>query len=145
MNLVDARNERSNNAATKKQIFLQTLILGNKKHTSQKKNIWNTYFLLNVGSHAKNQPLLGTNGKTPKMSVSTFLRGALVLKNFLTKHEPPGPSCLEADYLYRSVNFCFMLSTVWNGESSFFGAEFRSVEVNYFISFFNLELALITS
>ena len=33
--------------------------------------------LNNVGSHAKNQPLLGKNEKRPKMSVRTFLPGAL--------------------------------------------------------------------
>ena len=33
-----------------------------------------------VGSHAKNQPLLGKNEKRPKMSVRTFLPGALQLQ-----------------------------------------------------------------
>ena len=47
-----------------------TLILGNQKQTSQKKKLWNTYFLNNVRSHAKSQPLLSTNEKTPKMSVN---------------------------------------------------------------------------
>ena len=37
-----------------------------------------TYFLNNVGSHAKNQPLLGKNEKRPKMSV--FARSPSIAK-----------------------------------------------------------------
>jgi len=85
-NELGRRSERTIKQCHEKWSFLHTLILGNKKQTSQKK-IENTYFLNNVGSHAKNQPLLGTNEKRPKVSVRTFLPGALQLCLGAIPHE----------------------------------------------------------
>ena len=59
------------------------LIFGNKKQTSQKSYYKNTYFLNNVGLHAKSQPLLSRNEKKCKMSVRTVLPRALQLKVLL--------------------------------------------------------------
>ena len=52
------------------------LIRGNKKQTSQKKYIEH---LFSYNAHAKIQPLLATYEKKTKMSVTTFLPGALQL------------------------------------------------------------------
>ena len=71
--------------------FPHEIELCESSYTLENNNKNNTYFPNNVGSHAKNQPLLGTNEKRPKMSVETFFsrspsiiiilqKGGLVLK-----------------------------------------------------------------
>ena len=65
-------------------MLLHMLIFEDKKQTKNKKTnkkYYRTlsYFLNNVGSHAKSQPLLSTNEKKHKMSVRTFLPRALQL------------------------------------------------------------------
>ena len=60
LNSVDARIEQSNNATVKNKAFCIRLFLEIKNKPAQKN------FLNNVGSHAKNQPLLGTNEKKPE-------------------------------------------------------------------------------
>ena len=67
----------SNNAAMKNKAFCLHILQEIKSKPAKK--IWNKYFLYNVEAHAKNQSLSGTNEKTTKMSVRTFLPRALQL------------------------------------------------------------------
>ena len=66
----------------KSKQFPHEIELCESSYTLENDNKNDTYFLNNVESHAKNQPLLGTNEKRPKMSVNMFFPGALQLLLF---------------------------------------------------------------